>query len=78
MTSASGNIKAGAYIAEEQDQHGNKTYYNYDLQSGQLKSVRDANNVTTSYSYKSKTDLLSGVSPAVFPSIILTTAATAA
>ena len=62
LTSASGNVKAGAYIAQEQDQHGNKTYYNYDLQSGQLKSVRDANNVTTSYSYKSKTDLLSGVS----------------
>ena len=62
LTSASGNIKAGAYVAEDRDQHFNKTYYNYNLQSGQLKSVRNANDVTTSYSYKANTDLLSGVS----------------
>jgi len=62
LTSASGSIKAGAYVAEDRDQHFNKTYYDYNLQSGQLKSVRNANNVTTTYSYKANTDLLSGVS----------------
>ena len=62
LTSASGSIKAGAYVAKEQDQHGNTTNYTYHMQSGQLQSVRTPDNVTTTYSYKANTDLLSGVS----------------
>ena len=61
LTSASGSIKAGAYVAKEQDQHGNTTNYTYHMQSGQLQSVRTPDNVTTTYSYKANTDLLSGV-----------------
>ena len=49
-------------MAEDQDQHSNKTSYTYNMQSGQLQSMRTANNVTTNYSYKSNTDLLSSVS----------------
>lgn len=56
------SIKAGAYVAEDQDQHSNKTSYTYNMQSGQLQSMRTANNATTNYSYKSNTDLLSSVS----------------
>ena len=62
LTTASGNIKAGAYVAEDRDQHLNKTYYTYNMQSGQLQSMRTPNNTITNYTYKANTDLLSSVS----------------
>ena len=55
-TSASGTITAGAYVSYTADEHGNRTTYTYDMPTGGLKTVTDANGVTTTNTYATYTD----------------------
>ena len=57
-TSASNGIAAGAYLRKEIDAFGRTSaLYDYNLQTGLLNAVTDANNVTTSYAYDSNNRL---------------------
>ena len=53
--SASG-VKAGAYVSYTSDEHGNRTTYTYDMPSGGLKTITDANGVKTTNNYYTYTD----------------------
>ena len=61
-TAESGNIKAGAYVLKENDQHGNSTTYDYNLKNGRLNSVTDALGNTTSYVYDNNSGVVKSVS----------------
>ena len=57
-TSASNGIAAGAYLRKEIDAFGRTSaLYDYNLQTGLLNAVTDANNVTTPYAYDSNNRL---------------------
>ncbi len=61
-TAESGNIKAGAYVLKENDQHGNSTTYDYNLKNGRLNSVTDALGNKTSYVYDNNSGVVKSVS----------------
>ena len=55
-------IAEGAYVRKENDQHGYSTVYEYNLKSGLLNSVTDAEGNKTTYTYDANNDLLKSVS----------------
>ena len=59
---SSKGISAGAYVKKERDQHKHDTTYTYDLLSGRVESVEDANGNTTSYTYNAYNGLVESVS----------------
>lgn len=59
---SSKGISAGAYVKKERDQHKHDTTYDYDLLSGRVESVEDANGNTTSYTYNAYNGLVESVS----------------
>ncbi len=61
-TPTADGIAGGAYVLRESNQHGYSTNYDYDLQSGRLKSVTDALNNKTTYTYNSNNGNLRSVS----------------
>lgn len=50
--SATNGINANAYLVSTSDEHGYKTTYTYDWKTGKPKTVTDAMNHKTTYSYK--------------------------
>ena len=63
-TQASGNIKAGAYVLRETDQHGYATTYSYNLKNGRLNSATDREGNCTSYTYDNASGAVKSVSSA--------------
>ncbi len=55
-------IAAGAYVKKERDQHKHDTTYTYDLLSGHVESVEDANGNVTEYKYYEENGLIKSVS----------------
>ncbi len=55
-------IAEGAYVRKENDEHGYSTVYEYNLKSGLLNSVTDAEGNKTTYTYDANNDLLKSVS----------------
>ena len=58
---SSKGIAAGAYVKKERDQHKHDTTYTYDLLTGRVTSVKDANENTTSYIYNADNGLVKSV-----------------
>lgn len=54
-------IAAGAYVKKERDQHKHDTTYDYDLLSGRVESVEDANGNVTEYEYYEDNGLVKSV-----------------
>ena len=59
---SSKGISAGAYVKKERDQHKHDTTYTYDLLSGHVESVEDANGNVTEYEYYEDNGLVKSVS----------------
>ncbi len=60
-SSETNGISAGAYVTKTRDQNGNDTTYDYNVKTGNLKSVQTPDQVTTSYRYNAKNDQLQQV-----------------
>ena len=54
-------ISAGAYVKKERDQHKHDTTYTYDLLTGRVTSVKDANENVTEYEYDADNGLVKSV-----------------
>ena len=54
-------IAAGAYVWKDSDQHGYHTVYDYDYETGRVKSVTDPENNVTEYTYDEYNGLVKSV-----------------
>ena len=54
-------IWPGAYLTSTGDQDNYKTFYSYDVLTGNLKSVENPNNIKTYYTYNANNDALTSV-----------------